>query len=82
MRMSILKIAWSQPLRDARISNAPMSAALKNPRDFIFLPDDFSGIFVFSGEVFFKSCTAFGAHFHRKHRGYPKGRIPLALGFQ
>ena len=82
MRMSILKIAWPQPLRDARITNASMSAALKNPSDFISLSDEVWGIFVFPGEVFFQKLYSFGYSLSPKTLGYPKGRIPLALGFQ
>lgn len=63
-------------MRDARITLVSMSAALKNPRDFIFLPDDFSGIFVFSGEVDFSNSANLGTHFRRKHWGIQRGMSP------
>lgn len=59
-----------------------MSAALKNPSDFISLSDEVWGIFAFSEEVdFFKFCE-FGYPLALKTLGHPKGNIPLALGFQ
>ena len=53
-----------------------MSAALKNPSEFISLTDEVWGIFVFSGEVFFQSCTALGTHLRRKHWGIQRGESP------
>ena len=76
MWTSILKIAGPQPLRDARIAPVSMSAALKNPSDFISLSDEVWGIFVFSEEVVFSNSANLGTHFCRKHWGIQRGISP------
>ena len=70
------KITWPQLLRNARIAPVSMSAALKNPSDFISLSDEVWGIFVFSGEVDFSNSANLGTHFRRKHWGIQRGRSP------
>lgn len=77
MRMSILKIARPQPLRDARITLVSMSAGIeKIPQISSYCQMKSGGFLCFRGKCFFKSCTALGAHFHQKYWGIQRGESP------
>ena len=72
------EMAAPQPLRDARITNASMRAALKNPSDFISLSDEVWGIFCFWGKCFSKAVQLLGSTF-AENIGVSKGENPRWL---